>query len=250
MLKNLSLILFCFLTLNAHALNYEILSQDFLYKVRVEEDVQEIKQKLQNVSAENLAQSLTTEHKQKTIWLNIYNAYIQLKAKAHPEMISEARNDFFSKKWICIADENLSFDNIEHGMLRASQWKYGMGYIKAWFPSKFEKTFRVNQVDYRIHFALNCGAAGCPPIAFYESQYLKEQLNIATQGFIELNTIYDDEKNTVEVSKILSWFKGDFGGNDGIRDLLDRLHLIPENKKVKILYKEYDWTLSLKNYVE
>lgn len=98
-------------------------------------------------------------------------------------MIKESRNDFFSKKWIIVANNEKSFDDIEHGMIRNSQWKYGMGYLGAWFPSKFEKSLRVNQVDYRIHFALNCGSAGCPPIAFYKSDKLDEQLTTATAVF-------------------------------------------------------------------
>ena len=47
--------------------------------------------------------------------------------------------------------------------------------------------------DPRIHFALNCGAVSCPPIAVYEGESLDEQLDIATEGFLEGNTIVDKE---------------------------------------------------------
>jgi len=232
------------------AMNYEILSQDFLYAVRVDDDASSYKLQLKEVSLNELVKSLNSEAKKKVFWLNIYNAFIQIKAKANPTMISESRDDFFTNEWIPIAGQELSFDDIEHGMLRNSQWKYGMGYIGTWFPGDFEKSLRVNQVDYRIHFALNCGAAGCPPIAFYQAGKINEQLDVAAQGFMELNTLYDRKKNTVEVSKILSWFKGDFGGTSGILDLLKYYALVPNEAYPKILYREYDWTLSLANYIE
>lgn len=246
------LLIVLLLSLNSPSLfsmNYEELSQDFLYAVRVEENVTTFKQQLARVSLQELSQSLSSENQKKAFWLNIYNAYIQLKAKENPSMIEENRNDFFSNEWIPIAGQLMSFDDIEHGMLRHSQWKYGMGYIEAWFPGAFEKALRVEEVDYRIHFALNCGAAGCPPIAFYDARKLEEQLDIATQGFMKLNTIYDAKKNTVEVSKILSWFQGDFGGRSGILSLLKRYQLIDLEAYPKITYKEYDWTLSLRNYI-
>ena len=244
------LIALCLSSSELFALNYETLSQDFLYAVRVDDNSALYQKQLKEVSLEDLQYSLNSEAKKKAFWLNIYNAYIQIKAKANPNMIKESRDDFFSREWIVIAGEDLSFDDIEHGMLRHSQWKYGMGYIGAWFPKNFEKSLRVNQVDYRIHFALNCGAAGCPPIAYYEGDNLNEQLDIATQGFMQLNSTFNEKKNTVEVSKILSWFKGDFGGTSGILDLLKSYAIVPKETYPKILYKEYDWTLSLSNYIE
>jgi hypothetical protein len=236
--------------LNLFAINYEELSQDFLYAVRVEDDHSSIALQLSQAKESDLVNSLNSEAKKKAFWLNIYNAFIQIKAKAYPGIIQESRNDFFTNSWIKIAGYDMSFDDIEHGMLRNSQWKYGMGYIGAWFPREFEKSLRVNEIDYRIHFALNCGAAGCPPIAFYSADKLDEQLDIATQGFMELNTLYNRNKNTVEVSKILSWFKGDFGGNSGILDLLKSTNLVEQESNPKLLFKEYDWTLSIGNYIE
>jgi len=250
-MKIISLIITSIITLNMTAqTNYELISQDFLYAVRVGDDYTTLLADLENVEEDVLIHSLNTENKKKAFWLNIYNAFIQIKAKENPEMIKNSRNDFFSNKWITIAKNELSFDDIEHGMIRNSQWKYGMGYLGAWFPSKFEKNLRVENIDYRIHFALNCGAAGCPPIAFYNSEKLEEQLTTATAGFLELNSIYNEAENTVEVSKILSWFKGDFGGIDGIKNILKEYQIIPEESNPKITFKEYDWTVSLSNYTE
>lgn len=231
-------------------IDYEFLSQDFLYAVRVEDDFSEIQTQLAEVTKDELIASLDSENKKKSFWLNIYNAFIQIKAKENPAMIKESRNEFFSEDWIRIAGNELSFDDIEHGMLRHSNWKYGMGYIGAWFPGNFEKSLRVEEVDYRIHFALNCGAKGCPPIAFYKAEKLDEQLEMAAAGFLQLNATFNEAENIVEVSKILSWFKGDFGGTDGILEKLKHFEVIPKDSKPKIKYLEYDWTVSLSNYIE
>lgn len=236
--------------LQAMATDFEILSQDFLYAVRVGDDYKELETQLANVSISTLNNSLNTENKKNAFWLNIYNAFIQIKAKEKPEWISEKRNQFFSEDWICIANTDISFDLIEHDILRKSNWKYGKGYIQKWFPSKYIKTFRLKTVDYRIHFALNCGAKGCPPIAYYNSEKLEEQMETATGSFLSMNTVYNETENTVEVSKILDWFSGDFGGKKGVISILKNHEIISEKVEPKIIFTEYDWTLSLSNYVE
>lgn len=230
--------------------NYEIVSQDLLYAVRIGDDYSSILNDLENIDTDSLIASLDSDNKKKAFWLNIYNAFIQIKAKENPTMIKDSRNSFFKENWITIANQQLSFDDIEHGMIRNSQWKYGLGYLSAWFPSKFEKSLRVNVVDYRIHFTLNCGATGCPPIAFYSSEKLNEQLNTATAGFLEQDVQYNEKDNTVKITELLSWFKGDFGGKKGIIEILKQFEIITASSQPNIVFKEYDWTISLNNYTE
>ncbi len=103
-------------------------------------------------------------------------------------------------------------------------------------------------MDYRIHFALNCGAKSCPPIAFYQSDKLNQQLDEATIGFLKSTSKYDSEKQTITLSKILSWFSGDFGGKKGQIELLKSHGIIPSDKNPKIVYATYDWTVDLKQY--
>ncbi|MFZ8458418.1 DUF547 domain-containing protein, partial [Staphylococcus aureus] len=88
-----------------------------------------------------------------------------------------------------------SYDDIEHGILRKSSIKWSLGYAKKWFPSTKEKLLRVNKVDYRIHFALNCGAKSCPPIAFYDDAKLDAQLDIATKAYLIGSVTYDSNAN-------------------------------------------------------
>ncbi len=239
----------CFQILRAQE-SMETISQDLLLSVRYEEPYEPFERQLQEVSLDELTQSLTTENSKKAFWLNIYNAYIQIKAKQNPALLAGKRNHFFGKKWITIAGIRLSFDDIEHGILRHSQWKLGKGYITCWFPSKIEKKLRLDTVDYRIHFALNCGAKSCPPIAYYHSDKIHQQLDEATIGFLKSTSIIDTTEKKITVSKLFSWFSGDFGGEKGVYKIMLSKGIIPHETTFKILYADYDWTLDLKNYVK
>lgn len=228
------------------------LSQDLLYQVRVGEDFSKSLKELANYEQEKLLKNLNTESKRKAFWLNIYNAFIQIKAKIFPEIISQKRNDFFSTDFIIIAQKNLSFDDIEHGILRHSKIKISLGYINKidFLVNDFEKQFRLKEVDFRIHFALNCGAASCPPIAFYSAENIDKELDMATASYFESDVEYYKAENKVVISKLFQWFIADFGGKSGIIQILKKYGVIPASENPKISYKPYDWTLSLENYID
>lgn len=76
-------------------------------------------------------------------------------------------------------------------MLRRSKIKLSYGYLNKWFPARFEKEFRVDRLDPRIHFALNCGARSCPPVAYYTVDQIDEQLQAAMTGHLKAETDYD-----------------------------------------------------------
>ncbi len=179
----------------------------------------------------------------------MYNAYVQATLKAKPDKFKK-RSAFYSDKFIVVAGKKLSLDDIEHGILRRSKNKYSLGYFNTIFKSSFEKKCRVEKVDYRIHFALNCGAKSCPAVAFYDADKIDEQLQMATTGYITAESVYDKEKNTVEVPMLLKWFKADFGGKKGIYALLDKHKVIPDGKKPKITHSNYNWTMELSKYKE
>ena len=181
-------------------------------------------------------------------WLNIYNAFIQIDLLENPESF-ENKSKFYTEKRIAISSEQmLSFDDIEHGILRRSQFKYGLGYITKWFPSGFEREFRMQIRDPRIHFALNCGALSCPPIKFYTLKNLDNQLNTASQSYLEQETNYYKESNTLYITKLMFWFRGDFGGRKGILKFMKNHQIIPSDLNPKIRYKSYDWSLLTKNF--
>jgi Protein of unknown function, DUF547 len=222
-------------------------SQQLLLAAKTGEPVESLVQQLATVPFDELAKQLSTDVKAKAFWLNIYNAYTQVLLQKNPDAYKK-RNRFFKSKQILIAGQKLSLDFIEHRIIRRSEWKLGLGYVKILFPSSLEKQLRLTDKDYRIHFALNCGAKSCPPIAFYDDEKLEEQLNLAEKAFVKNDAVHHETKNTVEVSKIFSWFHGDFGGKKGIQKLLVKHGIIADGKKVKLKFKEYDWSLVLKAF--
>lgn len=224
-------------------------SQDFLYAARVGEPVDSFRRLLESGTANSLAAELNTEAKRLAFWLNIYNAATQSALKVNAAQYKN-RNAFFKKNLINIAGRTLSLDDIEHGILRRSKAKLSLGYFGKLFPSRYEKTLRVDKLDPRIHFALNCGARSCPPIAFYDDTRIEEQLDVATLGHLKAETKYDSVKNTIALPAFMGWFRADFGGKHGIRKLLWERGIVPRNKQPRITFQTYDWDLYLNNYRE
>jgi len=232
-------------------MSYIQLSIDFLNSVKVLPksctECEEYVEALKSAHPDELQSELNTEIKKLVFWLNIYNVNVQLILRQNPEMYNN-RLFFFSIKKIWIAGERVSLDLIEHGILRRSKYKYSLGYLNKFFPSSFERKFRVNRIDYRIHFALNCGAKSCPMIATYESEKINEQLNTAASNYL-LNEVYHDaDLNFAEIPALFLWFRIDFGGSNGIREILKNYSIIPNGLDPILKYKKYDWSLYLDNF--
>ncbi|MDT0607113.1 DUF547 domain-containing protein [Croceitalea rosinachiae] len=225
------------------------LSEHFLEKIKNGENTEQQQQQLANIELEELTTQLKTDTQKLAFWVNIYNAYIQVILNKNPELY-ENRGDFFSRDQITIAKNEISFDKIEHGIIRRSQSKIGLGYVKKGFPDKFERLLRVENQDYRIHFALNCGAKDCPPVGIYSPIRLNEQFAKSTELFLKQSSNYDSTENKVYVTSLFSWFRGDFGGKDGIQEILKKQGVIPTTDGVAIDYKDYNWTLALDNFID
>lgn len=222
-------------------------SQQLLLQVKRREPTDSLIQFLQQISADELYQELNTDNQKKAFWLNIYNAFTQLSLTKNPEQYKK-RGQFFEQKNIIIAGERLSLDRIEHGLLRRSKTKWSLGYINRLLPSSFERQHRVDTIDYRIHFALNCGAKSCPPIAFYRPEQLNQQLDLATRVYLRNEAVYDTANRQIKLPAIMGWFRGDFGGMKKMKELLKTISVIPNDADPSISFKKYDWNLYLDNY--
>lgn len=225
------------------------LSEQFLQKIQDGESTLDIEGKLANITIKELQKTLVTDEQKYAFWINVYNAYIQVILKEHPEYYDD-RRDFFSKEQIKIAGETVAFSKIEHGIIRKSQWELGLGYFRKVFPDKFERKLRVNKRDYRVHFALNCGAKDCPPVAIYTPERIVEQLKKGTETYLQRTSEYDSSSKTAKVTALFSWFRGDFGGKNGVKKILKEHNIIQTTKDVELEYKNYDWTLDLDNFIE
>lgn len=218
-------------------------SGEFLYAVRTDEDTRAFEQQLAETNADQLLKGLPDDVARKTFWINIYNAWYQILAGRErltaPDIFSSARLSFKGFK--------LSLDDIEHGILRKYRAKYGLGVVPDVLAGQTIRSLAVEEPDFRIHFALNCGAKSCPPIAFYSREKLDQQLEVATAGFLKADSRIDERTRTVSVTRIMEWFIGDFGGKPGQRKILSR-YLGRDFSKWAIAYHDYDWTPQLKNF--
>lgn len=193
-----------------------------------------------------LTTELKTDNQKIAFWVNVYNAFIQISLSENPKLY-EDRGAFFGDDRVKIAGETLSFDDIEHGIIRKSRMKISLGYLRKWFRPKWERKLRVNDIDWRIHFALNCGAKSCPPVAIYSAENLEDELDFMAKTYLEEQTTYNAETKTASSVALMSWFRADFGGKCGAREILYEYKITPEKPK-KLDFKDYDWTLLLGNY--
>lgn len=219
------------------------LSEDLLYQVKTEEPTHELELRLAEIDMQYLIAGLNKDDAIKAFWINMYNAWYQILAVRE----KQKKPEIFTGKLIYIAGKKFSLDDIEHGILRKYRWKYSMGYLPKFFPGKLIKQLAVSKIDYRIHFALNCGAKSCPPIAFYTYSNINTQLDLAAKSFLGSETEIDDANKVIKVTKIMDWFRGDFNGKKGIRKIIKQV-LQKDVNDYAIKFKIYNWDAALHNF--
>ncbi len=223
------------------------LSQQFIYAAKTGDAVDSLVMKLKDLPYDKLKNELTSDDEKKAFWINLYNGYTQMILKADPGKYKD-RSKFFKSEQIEVAGKIFSLDDIEHGILRRSKIKWSLGYLNKLFPGRTEKDLRVDTLDYRIHFALNCGAKSCPPIAFYNPENINQQLDLATKAYLAGEAEYDAQDNVVHLPALMNWFRRDFGGKKEMKLLLKKIQIIPEESNPKIKFKKYNWDLFLDHY--
>jgi hypothetical protein len=231
------------------------LSTEFLKSVKSKNDEKEFINFLKHLQIKNLYNELDEDNKKKTFWINIYNTFILLNLRNQSKRMIYPQNKFFKNKNIEIANFLFSFDDIEHKILRKSQLKYFRGYVTNFdsFIPLWEKNLRLNNRDYRIHFALNCGAKSCPPILAYEYDKIENQLELAKKSFIQSDSVFEinknlDQKSILKVSKIFYWFLGDFKGKSGIIEIHKECGVVPsyfKDSDIKLEHRDYNWKIDI-----
>ncbi len=182
-------------------------------------------------------------------WINAYNACMLKQVVEHypiekaSGLLNTVRNtvtgrpdnsvwqidDVFTRSFCGVAGRLRSQDEIEHEIIRP------MG-------------------EPRIHFAVNCAARSCPPLAAeaYVPERLDEQLDRAVRGLTtdpEQLTLEAGDPATLRLNKVLDWYGDDFGGPEGLKAFL--APYLPEGQRsvvllstTRIAYFDYDWTLN------
>lgn len=168
---------------------------------------------------------------QLAFWINAYNAFtVKLIVKNYPVVsIKDLGGSIYKvntpwdEKFIHIGDEIYDLNNIEHGIIR--------------------KDF----ADPRIHFAVNCASISCPPLRneAYVGSKLNAQLDDQAGTFINDVTKNKITKNKAQLSKIFTWFKGDFTANGlSVIEFINQYSTVKIDAKTKITYFDYDWNLN------
>ncbi len=221
------------------------LSQEILLTLKHGQDATGLVEQLAAYAPEDLAAALDTRNKQLAFWVNTYNAMVQYLLTRNPELYDN-RDSFFGTRAFTVAGKTMSPNEIEHAIIRGGENRLGLGYVPQFFPNKFERTFKISGGDSRVHFALNCGAADCPPVAIYDPEQFDEQVEKRIKNYLsehsEIKT--EDGQQVVYTSPLFSWFRGDFRDHDGINSFLVQYGILSsEQQDIKRKYTDYDWTL-------
>ena len=219
-------------------------SEKLLLNVKMHDNSKQELLFLLSVPVNQLKTELNTDQAKKTFWINIYNAFYQLEASK----ATANRKTIFSTKVIRIGHNSFSLDDIEHGILRKNRWKWSFGYLRNPFASALLKDLEVQTIDFRIHFALNCGAKSCPPIAFYTFDKIEQQLDAAMYSFLLSESVLDEKNRTIITSKLLHWYRADFGGIKGIKKILFQVFAF-DTASYKIKFAAYSWESHVENYI-
>jgi|WetSurMetagenome_2_1015567.scaffolds.fasta_scaffold112977_2 hypothetical protein len=190
---------------------------------------------------QELEKQLCDEARKKAFWINLYNGFAQLRLKQDISS-SKDKRAFFKDRICIVAGHALSLDDIEQGLLRGLQTKQQTGNPARHCDHSFEEKFGVRAVDYRIHFALNCGARSCPAVTYYSPATLDTQLDRAARAYLATETDYDRNENIIYLPEMFSWYWADFGYEKGLRKMLRHYGIIGEDERPEIRFKKFDWT--------
>lgn len=111
------------------------------------------------------------------------------------------------------------------------------------------------KLDQRAHFALVCGAVGCPPLwpRVFRPDSLDVQLDQVTRNALKLprHLRFDEQNKLLEGSQIFNWYANDFGGHDNSLGWVMKYApsgILSSIKKHKITrigsYPDWNWELN------
>jgi hypothetical protein len=146
------------------------------------------------------------EQERLVFWINAYNAHVIKFILANPKLESiDQAKDMFDTKFK-IARYNLSLNDIEHRILRSDPEKGG------------GVSFSIHNFDPRIHFALVCGAVGCPKIwnRAYQVISLEERLQQNAEAFMIDPKNVRLENGQLIVNALFKWYAKDFEKVGGV----------------------------------
>ncbi len=165
-------------------------------------------------------------------WINAYNGFtLQLILRHYPissikDIGSKIKIPFVNTPWdekfIRIGKKYIDLNEIEHGILR--------------------KHFN----EPRIHFAIVCASVSCPKLLnkAYVSAQINQQLNRQAKDFINDPVRNKITPNRIQLSKIFSWFKGDFTKKQSLIGFLNQYADVTIQSDARVSSLDYNWQLN------
>lgn len=175
--------------------------------------------------AQNPPQSSWSKNKEMAYWINLYNAFtIATILKEYPvkSVMDIEGGKVWDKRTIKIGGKSYTLNKIEKDMLL----------------KKFKEP--------RVHFAVNCAAASCPPLLnkAWTEDNVQRYYNTQAKAFINNSKYNTISAKKLEVSQIFNWYAGDFGGSDKIVPYFQKYSNETIKDGAKVMFKEYDWSLN------
>ena len=203
---------------------------------------------LQRVNIEDISD----QHKL-AFFINVYNVLVihGTVVKGVPSSMYQ-RYKFFAHTCYNIGGHLLSLNDIENGILRSNRSSMATLYRKPFGSNDPRLAIILPTVDPRIHFALNCGAKSCPPIKTFTGDEVEEQLEVATQAYLESEDalLVDTGAKQVKLSMLFKWYAEDFGNNrdeiltwiqEHLGDPVKKQALQGVGEAPSVSYIPYDW---------
>ena len=161
-------------------------------------------------------------------YTNAYNVIVLDEVLTHKRPESVLKVDgFFDKRTHTVAGEALTLNALEEKKIRSSG-------------------------DPRVHFVVNCASDDCPPLApfAYRAETWERDLESQTKAYLARKgeVVIDDAKKTITVVQLFEWYRGDFGGDEGVRKFLARYDAARSktlmDPSFALTYRPYDWDLN------
>lgn len=123
-----------------------------------------------------------------------------------------------------------------------------------WTGGDREALGAVDAGDPRIHFALNCGAASCPPVAAYVPDAVDGTLDDVTASYMAGAVDYEPGgwlwDGVATVPRPLLWYRGNFGVKAGVVSFPRRYGLLADGARPRLRHRPGDWALELGGYAD
>jgi hypothetical protein len=173
---------------------------------------------------------LVGKDSQLAFYINSYNVFaIKGVLEGHSPITLWGRHRYFKTVTFKVGGKTVNLHQLEHNIIRP------LG-------------------DPRIHFALACGAKGCPALRdeAYTADQLDLQLDDATREFINDSSRnqFDRDSKTAHLSMVFQWYEPDFAEPGGVLPFIASYINDPAlaqelaDGSYKVEFQEFDWKLN------